>query len=125
MARCRCRRVRAWAWIWSPRCLRAPTRWWNGAAPGWCSMFCMSRSTIPFISLSLATCFLAAAGALSAAEDYPLGPESERHADVPNGAVTKYTWTSKIYPGTEREYWIYVPAQYKPDKAACVMIFQD
>jgi sugar lactone lactonase YvrE/enterochelin esterase-like enzyme len=60
-----------------------------------------------------------------AAEDYPLGPDSERHADVPKGTVTKYTWTSKIFPGTVRDYWVYVPAEYKPDKAACVMIFQD
>ena len=87
-------------------------------------MFCMFRSTIPFNAFWLAACLLAA-GTLSAAEDYPLGPDSERHADVPKGAITKYTWTSKIYPGTERDYWVYVPAQYKPDKAACVMIFQD
>ncbi|MBZ5593982.1 MAG: SMP-30/gluconolactonase/LRE family protein [Acidobacteriia bacterium] len=62
---------------------------------------------------------------LHAAEDYPPGPDSERHADIPQGAVTKYTWTSQIFPGTVRDYWVYVPAQYKPDKAACVMIFQD
>ncbi len=28
-------------------------------------------------------------------------------------------------PGTVRDYWIYVPAQYKPDKPACTMVFQD
>ena len=76
-------------------------------------MFSMSRSRILFVLLLLA------ASALTAAEDYVLGPDSERHADVPNGAVTKYSWTSKIYPGTVRDYWVYVPAQYKPDKAAC------
>ena len=35
------------------------------------------------------------------------------------------TWTSKIYPGTERNYWVYVPAQYDAAKPACVMIVQD
>jgi len=24
-----------------------------------------------------------------------------------------------------RDYWIYVPAQYKPEKPACTMVFQD
>jgi len=28
-------------------------------------------------------------------------------------------------PGTVRDYWIYVPAQYKPEKPACTMVFQD
>jgi enterochelin esterase-like enzyme/sugar lactone lactonase YvrE len=63
---------------------------------------------------------------LAGAEDYTLGPDSGRQPDIPKGTVTKYSWTtSKIYPGTTRDYWIYVPAQYKADKPACVMIFQD
>src|SRR6476660_2648950 len=60
-----------------------------------------------------------------AAQDYVLGPDSQRQPTIPKGTVTKYTWTSKIYPGTTRDYWIYVPAQYKPDKAACVFVCQD
>ena len=63
--------------------------------------------------------------AVVVAEDYVLGPDSQRQPSVPRGTVTKYSWTSKIYPGTVRDYWIYVPAQYKPDKPACVRIFQD
>jgi sugar lactone lactonase YvrE/enterochelin esterase-like enzyme len=39
--------------------------------------------------------------------------------------VTQYNWTSKIFPGTVRDYWVYVPAQYTPDKPACVMVFED
>jgi gluconolactonase len=58
-------------------------------------------------------------------EEYPLGPDSNRQPGVPAGVVTHYTWTSKIFPGTTRDYWVYVPAQYSPDKPACVMIFQD
>ena len=42
------------------------------------------------------------------------------------GKLTKHHWTnSKIFPGTHREYWVYVPEQYDPAKAACLMIFQD
>ncbi len=66
-----------------------------------------------------------AARALIAAEDYPLGPDSKLHTGVPRGTVTKHQWTSRIFPGTVRDYWVYVPAQYNPGKPACVMIFQD
>ncbi|HTD25305.1 MAG TPA: SMP-30/gluconolactonase/LRE family protein [Terriglobales bacterium] len=63
---------------------------------------------------------------LLCAEEYPLGPDSQRQPGIPKGTVTKYSWTtSKIFPGTTRDYWIYVPAQYKAEKPACVMIFQD
>jgi gluconolactonase len=60
-----------------------------------------------------------------AAEEYTLASDSERHPGVAQGTVARYTWTSKIFPGTVRDYWVYVPAQYKPDKPACVMVFQD
>src|SRR5690348_6884901 len=82
-------------------------------------MFCMSRTTLLPVFMVLTS------AAVLAAEDYPLGPDSERQADVPKGAVTKYAWTSKIFPGTVRDYWFYVPAQYKARTPACVMIFQD
>ena len=45
---------------------------------------------------------------------------------VPKGEVTKYTFgKSKIFPGTVRDYWIYVPKQYDPAKPACVYVNQD
>ncbi len=59
------------------------------------------------------------------AEDYKLGPDSERHPDVPQGKVTQHVWESQIFPGTRRDYWVYVPAQYDGQKPACVMVFQD
>jgi enterochelin esterase family protein len=61
-----------------------------------------------------------------AADDYELGPDSQRQEGVPQGKVTKHQWTeSKIFPGTVRDYWVYVPAQYDAAKPACVMVFQD
>ena len=62
---------------------------------------------------------------LSHAEEYVLGPDSARQPGVPEGKVAKYQWTSRIYPGTVRDYWVYVPAQYDPAKPACTMVFQD
>ena len=45
---------------------------------------------------------------------------------VPRGEVTKYRWTnSAAFPGTVRDYWIYVPKQYEAAKPACLMVFQD
>src|SRR5438552_17673490 len=60
-----------------------------------------------------------------AADDYRLGPDSEEHSGVPQGKVSKHSWTSTIFPGTVRDYWIYVPAQYDAKTPACVMVFQD
>ncbi len=46
--------------------------------------------------------------------------------DVPRGEVTKYTFEqSEIFPGTVRDYWIYVPKQYDPEKPACLYVNQD
>ncbi len=57
---------------------------------------------------------------------YPLGPDSLKQEGVPTGKVTKHQWTtSKVYEGTERDYWVYVPAQYDGSEPACVMVFQD
>ena len=77
----------------------------------------------PLMNFRLLCSLLLCSAAL--AEDYPLGPDSQRKPGVPQGRLTRHSWTSQIYPGTVRDYWIYVPAQYKPDKAASVMIFQD
>lgn len=42
------------------------------------------------------------------------------------GEITKHNFTdSKVFPGTEREYAIYLPEQYDPAKPACLMVFQD
>jgi sugar lactone lactonase YvrE/enterochelin esterase-like enzyme len=59
-------------------------------------------------------------------EKYPVDSASVEHTGVPKGEILKFTFEqSKIFPGTWREYWIYVPAQYKPDKPACVYVNQD
>jgi len=68
---------------------------------------------------------LSVAASLVAADDYKLGPDSMPQEGVPRGEVTKYKWESKVFPGTVRDYWVYVPAQYDSTKPACVMIFQD
>jgi enterochelin esterase family protein len=63
--------------------------------------------------------------AAMAIDDYKPGPDSMPQEGVPQGKVTKYQWTSKVFAGTKRDYWVYVPAQYDAAKPACVMVFQD
>jgi len=59
-------------------------------------------------------------------ETYKVDSASVEHAGVPKGELIKFTFDqSKIFPGTRRDCWIYVPAQYKPDKPACVYVNQD
>jgi hypothetical protein len=51
------------------------------------------------------------------------GDDDKPAGAVPKGDVIKYTFEeSKIFPGTERDYWIYVPKQYDPAKPACVYV---
>ena len=62
-----------------------------------------------------------------AADEYKLGPDSLPQEGVQRGEVIKMPpWTnSAVFPGTHRDWWLYVPKQYDPAKSACVMVFQD
>lgn len=57
----------------------------------------------------------------------PLSAQDQAEpAKIPQGEVTKYTFeNSKIFPGTVRDYWVYVPQQYDPNRPACVHVNQD
>jgi hypothetical protein len=75
--------------------------------------------------IALLLCSLTVSPAL-AADDYPPGPDSKKQPGVPEGEVLKFTFDkSKIFPGTTREYWVYVPRQYDPARPACVYVNQD
>ncbi len=63
--------------------------------------------------------------AIALAVDYPLTPDSERQAGVPEGKIEHFEHESAIFPGAKRGVWIYVPAQYTGREPAAVMIFQD
>jgi enterochelin esterase-like enzyme len=59
-------------------------------------------------------------------EAYTPHPDSLPQPGVPRGKVIQQKkLQSKVFPGTTRDWWIYVPAQYKPSKPAAVMVFQD
>ena len=45
---------------------------------------------------------------------------------VPKGEILRFVFDrSKIFPGTVRDYWVYVPRQYDPAKPACLYVNQD
>lgn len=82
----------------------------------------MKLSSSVYFVAALAACV----GPVFGADDYALGPDSRKQDGVPQGEVTKYTFTdSRIFPGTWREYWVYVPKQYDPATPACVYVAQD
>ena len=70
--------------------------------------------------------YAALAFAQTPAESYPVDAASVEQVGVPKGEILKFTYeNSKIFPGTRREVSVYVPAQYRPDKPACVYVNQD
>ncbi len=59
-------------------------------------------------------------------ETYPEHPDSVAKPGVPAGEVKgPFPWASTIYPGTTRNYWVYVPAGYESNIPACSLIIQD
>ena len=79
----------------------------------------MRRPKAQRFALVIFAISLARGSALSA--DEPSGS-----ASAPKGEVAKYTFEgSKIFPGTVRDYWVYVPRQYDPAKPACLHVNQD
>jgi gluconolactonase len=76
--------------------------------------------------LFMGVLFVTNAFAQNPSETYPLDSASVEHANVPKGEVLKFSFdNSKTFPGTARDYWVYIPAQYKPSKPACVYVNQD
>ncbi|MFN3649444.1 MAG: SMP-30/gluconolactonase/LRE family protein [Armatimonadota bacterium] len=75
---------------------------------------------------ALAGAALAACLATGAAAQYEPGPDSKPQPGVPKGEVLKFSFEdSRIFPGTYRDYWVYVPAQYNPATPACLYVNQD
>src|SRR6266404_5180898 len=70
--------------------------------------------------------FLALTISAQTNDNYKPGPDSKPQLGVPKGEILKFTFNdSKIFPGTTRDYWVYVPAEYRPVKPACVFVCQD
>ena len=58
---------------------------------------------------------------------YRFGSDSLPKEGVPRGEVIKMPpfTNSIVFPGTVRDWWVYVPKQYDASRPACLMVFQD
>jgi len=59
------------------------------------------------------------------ADDYTLGPDSQRKEGVPRGKVESFVHKSQVFAGTEREVSVFIPAQYDGQTPVACMVFQD
>lgn len=85
-----------------------------------------SRTLCLLVGFLFATASVWAQPPAQPQESYPASPDSQPQPGVPKGETLKFTFeNSKVFPGTWREYWVYIPAQYTPDKPACVYVNQD
>ena len=58
--------------------------------------------------------------------EYPLTADSLPQPGVPHGQLAgPFEFQSRIFAGTVRRYWIFIPAQYSPQSPANVLVFQD
>lgn len=65
---------------------------------------------------------------LHAQDEFPLTEESKPQPNVSKGQMLKDSYTARdgsVFPGTEREYQIYLPANLDTTKPAPFMVFQD
>lgn len=64
---------------------------------------------------------------LRKAGDYPLGRDSQVDPAIAHGQlIGPFELRSKVFTGTVRRYWVYVPAGYKADgPAPNLLVFQD
>jgi enterochelin esterase-like enzyme len=58
--------------------------------------------------------------------EYPLTADSLPQPGVPRGRLEgPFLFHSQVIENTVRKYWVYVPAQYRGDQPANVLVFQD
>jgi enterochelin esterase family protein len=66
------------------------------------------------------------ARAVSLEEPYRPGPDAQPRAGVPEGRLDAHRHRGvAVYPGVERGYQVYVPAQYDASRPAALLVFQD
>lgn len=84
------------------------------------TLICLMKSICPAILLS---CLLLAC---CNADENALSVDSKPQDAVPQGRIDgPFDFSSSVFPGTTRKYWIYVPVQYDASVPACSFILQD
>src|SRR5262249_38310209 len=84
-----------------------------------CQDSAMLRAKMRYLSFLLGLVQSLHGGLLRADDSKTSGPP-------PKGELTQHSFDkSRIFPGTVRDYSIYLPRQYDPDKPACLYVGQD
>jgi len=79
--------------------------------------------TIPLLLIAFLVTAVSSLGADSLRPDHP---DRNVQDGVPQGKLTTGVFdNSQIYPGTRRDYSVYVPAQYTGNEPAALMVFMD
>ncbi len=79
-------------------------------------------------SLAVLQCIAFLPGAMSAEPEFPLTADSQVQPGVPKGDLIKDTYIAQPvseFPGTTREYTVYIPAGLDKSKPVPFMVFQD
>ena len=64
--------------------------------------------------------------AITVDEPYKPGPDAQPQPGVPEGRLSAHRHRGEaVYPGVERGYQVYVPAQYDAGRPASLIVFQD
>ena len=89
-----------------------------------------AQTSVPVPHATAGSLSAAAPATPSASErkpgDYTLTVDSLPQPDAPRGRLEgPFQFKSRIIAGTVRRYWVFVPAQYTPEKPASVLVFQD
>ena len=78
------------------------------------------------IAFFLTSLILLSSALLAANDEWPVHSDSIENPDVPKGEILTFTFDdSKVFPGTSRKIWVYVPAQYDGTQPACLFVCQD
>lgn len=90
----------------------------------------MNKYTAAILFTGLLSCFSWADDAQKPRQpgEYPHTADSLEQSGVPKGRLEgPFEFHSKVFDGTVRQYWIYIPANYKPKTKAkpALLVFQD
>ncbi len=95
--------------------LRAAAAWFAMALAGWAP----SAPLTSHVGLS-------DTAQTAVAQGFKASPDHEPQAGTPRGEVIPMpAWKSQVFAGTVRDWSVYVPAQYRAESPAALMVFQD
>lgn len=84
------------------------------------------RQFVSLVAMGLAGMELPAGAQEGQPQNYQLGVDSLPQEGVPQGKLEgPFLFKSRVFAGTVRKYWVYVPVQYQASKPAAVLVFQD